>query len=331
MRKSIIYSVMMSVLLVACSTRHEPACENPNRIVGENVRSQFNEYEGLYNTIYSQTIQDILELDDIDAVLRHTSEGYFDIYDTSFYYLSQIVSAYYLDGTLFDLMDDAITTNGLSLDIENYQVNPHIMVPLISAMMDSVYVTPSYRYTIFNDDVYLHDEEKFALCVYYAVNNRIYDSLYGQTVVIRDDIHNQYATMQFPKSYDLPIQWIQPCDIYELPVNDISSIDTAVVYERIVHEIGMYKSFTSHEERVQYFSQLESNHTIYNVTSQECEEQREESIDDLETEIALAVIVTAATSADALPAVSCVYLVYYYAQRNYIEKQYKRCLENAED
>lgn len=322
----------MSALLVACSTEKEPSTfKNQHYDQDTGTRFPVGLYENLYDTIKTRVIPSVMDLHDIRDVFDAVMHGYLDEDDIDSAFVAHIIE--HNQDTILQLLEDAIDANDIQVDLEdnNLSWNAQYMGPVLSQMRDSVYITPSFRYNMIYTNFYLTEYEKFSLCLLAAINNTIYEEFFNNTVVIKDNYHELYYTIQLHPTSVLPIQWTRPWDIYEIEVADITLFNPADTEGYIAHYYGTYIPFHTHADRVYYLEVLDHGYDKYYVTSEECEEERDEAEDRLLTEIAFGLLLSAATAPEALPAASFVCLVYYEAQHMQIEKRYSDCLESVDD
>lgn len=329
MKKQIFYAVMMGLLLVACTTKNAPSSVEPLRIQGNGPLSIIDEYEELYETFKTTTIPAIMGLNNIDALLGGVIAGNTSASDITYESVANIVGAYYQNGSILELVNDALLENGFSLDLEDENVilDINLLDLLISDMQDSVYITSSYREQIFADET-IGEYEKVLLCLRCAISNIIYEDLYSHTIVVHDTQY--YFTMQFPEGNYLPVGWTLPCGICEISVENVSLFDTTNIAGTL-SLYGNYIPFDSHAARLEYLADLDHDFTTYYVTIQECKEQRDEAMDELLTDIAFGVLMSVATTGGNIGMASIVGLVFYYAQKTQIDREYSACVETAED
>ena len=331
MKRFYLFAVMMCSLLIACTMEKEPSTLKQQRIFESETRFPIGSYENLYDTIKIRVIPNIMELYDVQELFDDIIIGYLDEDDIDTLFIRQMGE--HNQESILQMLEDALEDNDIPLDLEdnNLAWHDYYMAPILSEMRDSVYITSNFRYEKIYTNFYLTEYEKFSLCLLAAINNTIFEELYNNTVVIRDDIHEFYYSTQFHPTTNLPVQWTNPWDIYEIHVEDISLFDPIDIGGYIAHEYGNYIPFHTYEECVSYLETLEHGYDMYYVTSEECEVEREEAEDRLLTDVAFGIVLSAATAPEALMVASFVCLVYYEAQHLKIEQQYRDCLASAED
>ena len=319
---------MMGILLVACASENAPT-ENSLKIQNSGTRSPVYEYEELYESIFSNELPKIMRMSAITELLENMAYGHFTARDTTYANIDSIVNDNIND--IYDIFDEALQQCNIPINLEtDTSWNSNVMEHFISGMLDSAYITPSYRYQIFaNGDI--GERERFSLCLWYAVNNKIYEMEHNYTIVVTDEQHNQYAILQLRDTTGFPFHWVTPCDIYEIQVNDIRSIDTTEILASITHNDGRYRSFISNAAREEYLSYMDSHYTIYYVTSQECEENRAAAMESLEMEISAVIIMSTAGGPDAVMVAATGCALYYLVKSSAIDIEYHDCLEEAED
>ena len=337
MKKIILFAIMMSSLLIACTTEKEPSTLTQHRINKSETRFPIDSYENLYDSIKISVIPNVMGLYDVQELFNDIILGYLDENDIDTILIGPIVE--HNQEFILQLFEDALNDTDIPLDLEDDYLawnDVYHMESIISEMRDSVYITSNFRYEKIYADFLLTEYEKFSLCLIAAINNTIYEELHNNTVVIKDDYNELYYTTQFHPTTSLPVQWANPCDIYEIRVNDVSLFDPKDINieEYIIHEYGNYIPFCTHKDRVYYLDMLDYNYDKYYVTSKECEEKYQENIDDLEMTVAAAMVGTIVGSMGNLAAVgamSVTMLVTWAAMKTYYDIERDKCLATAED
>lgn len=324
MKNKIIYAIMLGMLLIACTTEKEPLAGESHRLGEQGTRFPIEMYDSLYKAIQTNILPEIMEIEEISEYMYDVTYGYASI--DSMYIVGII--EHYQDDILY-LFQDALDTYEIPVDLSLGLTCSNAIDYTLLQMQDSVYVTPHFRNNIY-EDIHLSCDEKVALCIIAAIRNKIYEDWYGYTIVVKDDIHSLFYKMQLLDTTQVSSQWSLPWDIYEIEVNDISLFCPNEAHSYVYNQMGQPIPFAKHSDRLAYLDDL--NHDYHYVTSEECEERKNEEENHLLDEISLCILTTVATAGiESLPPACMVCLVYYYAQHKQIERRYTECLESAED
>lgn len=326
MMKKIIYVAVTVMLLVGCTTKNEPS--NSQKVPVSTTSLDVDYYEQMYQAYISSTLPEILHLDNIRQLWDVDANYDIDLIDTSYTNVSNIIQAYYDERVIHDVIVNTLYDNNIILNIDEYlnsETDVNLMDSLLRTVIETPYITLDYRTEIFLNDA-ISDYDKVTLCIVFAIKNFIYKKIYGRTIVVIDE-QGQYFSTQVPEDMYLPFGWSEPWNLYEIYVDDLSNFNMENLGSYLIRSV----EYESQDERDNYFYELETTYILY-VTREECEEEYNESIDDLNDEIvALAmagfilVLNPAAFGLDCL--MNC---TYYLVRKSQISAKYDRCVEEAE-
>ena len=325
MKQKFLYAAMISMLLIACTTEKEPLSGEPRRLGETGTRFPIQMYDSLYNAIQTNILPEIMEIQEISEYIYDVTYGYASI--DSMYIVGII--EHYQDDILY-LFQDALDTYEIPVDLSLGLTCSNAIDYTLLQMQDSVYVTPHFRNNIY-EDIHLSCDEKVALCIIAAIRNKIYEDCYGYTIVVKDDIHSLFYKMQLQDTTQVSSQWSLPWDIYEIEVNDISLFCPNEAHSYVYNQMGQPIPFSKHSDRLSYFDDL--NHDYRYVTSEECEIEYEESMEELNNRALECVTVSLRQihNTACFLAQNIIICVWYAVEQIRIKKAYRECLESAED
>lgn len=326
MMKKIIYVAVTVMLLVGCTTKNEPS--NSQKVPVSTTSLDVDYYEQMYQAYISSTLPEILHLDNIRQLWDVDANYDIDLIDTSYTNVSNIVQAYYDERVIHDVIVNTLYDNNIILDIDEYlnsETDVNLMDSLLRTAIETPYITLDYRTEIFLNDA-ISDYDKVTLCIVFAIKNFIYKKIYGRTIVVIDE-QGQYFSSQVPEDMYLPFGWSEPWNLYEIYVDDLSNFNMENLGSYLISSV----EYESQDERDNYFYELETTYILY-VTREECEEEYNESIDDLNDEIvALAMAGLILVPNPAAYGLNCLMnCTYYLVRKSQISARYDRCVEEAE-
>lgn len=326
MMKKIIYVAVTVMLLVGCTTKNEPS--NSQKVPVSTTSLDVDYYEQMYQAYISSTLPEILHLDNIRQLWDVDANYDIDLIDTSYTNVSNIVQAYYDERVIHDVIVNTLYDNNIILDIDEYlnsETDVNLMDSLLRTAIETPYITLDYRTEIFLNDA-ISDYDKVTLCIVFAIKNFIYKKIYGRTIVVIDE-QGQYFSTQVPEDMYLPFGWSEPWNLYEIYVDDLSNFNMENLGSYLIRSV----EYESQDERDNYFYELETTYILY-VTREECEEEYNESIDDLNDEIvALAMAGLILVPNPAAYGLNCLMnCTYYLVRKSQISARYDRCVEEAE-
>lgn len=323
MKKNLLFAFLAAIFLVACTTHQDPSTGKEGTTVRRTQNNTPNEYEGFYQTLISTTFPEILSLEEFEALMNGSAEVDMDDTEAVFSYVSEVIDSYSQNGYIRDIFDVALSQNNILLDWDDVlHVDDGMVDSLINVMGEERYMTLENRLDVFENGT-LNNDEKFVLCLSYAVNNLVYEVLYGKTAIVIDG-NNNYLTMQLDES---PIDLSQPWNLCEIYVDDIEHFDESNILSYPCNEI----TFSSHTEREAYLHDI---HEYYSqeVTIQECDAIYNAHIDQIKTEISAEILGTAVVTGGnvyAIAAASAGGLVAYILLAIHYKIEHKQCVNRA--
>lgn len=325
MKQKFLYAALFGMLLIACTTEKEPLSVEPHRLGETGTRFPFVMYDSLYIDIQTNILPEILSFEGIEDYLYNITYG--DALADSTYVVELI--EHYQDD-IFDLFQASLDRYDIPVDLSLGLTCSNAMESILMQMQDSVYITPYFRNNIY-EDTFLSDLEKVELCIIIAINNKIYEDRHSYTVVIKDENHSRFYMMQLQDTTYVSSLWSLPWDIYEIEVNDISLVCPEEAYSYVYHQMGQPIPFSKHSDRLSYLDDL--NQDYHYVTSEECEIEYEENMEEL-NQRALEFVITSLEHIQNpayFLAHNIIVCVWYATEQIRIKKIYRECLESAEN
>ena len=323
MKKNLLFAILAAIFLVACTANQDLSTGKKGTTVRRTQNNTPNEYEGLYQTLISTTLPEILSLEEFEALMDGSAEVDMDDTDAVFAYVSEVIDSYSQNGYIRDIFDVALVQNNIILDWNNeFHVDDYVIDSLVYVMGEEKYLTLASRLEVFENGT-LNNDEKYVLCLSYAVNNFVYDALYGKTAIVIDG-NNNYITMQLDES---PIDLSLPWNLCEIMVDDIEHFEESNILSYPCNEI----TFSSHAEREAYLHDI---HEYYSqeVTIQECDAIYAAHISQLELELSAGVLgYSPYVFIDPYGYAGAVTVLFiaYLAQVAYYKIEHKQCVNRA--
>ena len=262
-------------------------------------------------------------MEEFEALMNGSAEVDMDDTEAVFSYVSEVIDSYSQNGYIRDIFDVALSQNNILLDWDDVlHVDDGMVDSLINVMGEERYMTLENRLDVFENGT-LNNDEKFVLCLSYAVNNLVYEALYGKTALVIDG-NNNYLTIQLDES---PIDLSQPWNLCEIYVDNIEHFDESNILSYPCNEI----TFSSHTEREAYLHDI---HEYYSqeVTIQECDAIYAAQINQLQLELAAGALGYSPYAyyfpREYAGAVAVLYFV-YLAQVAYYKIEHKQCVNRA--
>jgi len=321
--------ILTSILLVGCSVGNEPTIR-PAKLSRNDISE--NIYEQSYQAFHSTAIHDILELNDISSLFNLDTE--IDLMDaeTTYDTIINIVNAYYSDGTLNQILESSLYSNGIICEIDQeHELDAQVMESLLLEIQNSKYITWNYRQRVF-EDVNIGLNEKLVISFIYAINNWMYESLHSHTLVVKDEA-SYYFTMQIPEDIAMSIYFEndQPLNLYEISIVDVSNFELDNLVSYIQNDATSYMVFNSHEERELYLELLDHSYTKQ-VTRQECDEIYRANIEQVEATVAgtmAGAVICGFYNPPTVGATALGMLVYWAVMVDYYKREHKACIASA--
>lgn len=328
MMKKIIYVAVTVMLLVGCTTKNEPS--NSQKVPVSTTSLDVDYYEQMYQAFISSTLPEILHLDNIRQLWDVDANYDIDLIDTSYTNVSNIIQAYYDERVIHDVIVNTLYDNNIILDINEYlnsETDVNLMDSLLRTAIETPYITLDYRTSIFENDN-ISDNDKVTLCFVFAIKNFIYKKIYGSTIVVIDE-QGRYFSTQVPEDMFLPFGWSESWNLYEIYVDNLSNFNMENLGSYVIRSI----EYESQDERDNYFYELETTYILY-VTREECEEEFNNTIDELEMDAAISIMAMAVISGfnpTAIMATTVLELAVFMMKYHDAEVERDRCIEEAED
>lgn len=328
MMKKIIYVAVTVMLLVGCTTKNEPS--NSQKVPVSTTSLDVDYYEQMYQAYISSTLPEILHLDNIRQLWDVDANYDIDLIDTSYTNVSNIIQAYYDERVIHDVIVNTLYDNNIILDIDEYlnsETDVNLMDSLLRTAIETPYITLDYRTSIFENDN-ISDNDKVTLCFVFAIKNFIYKKIYGSTIVVIDE-QGRYFSTQVPEDMFLPFGWSESWNLYEIYVDDLSNFNMENLGSYVIRSI----EYESQDERDNYFYELETTYILY-VTREECEEEFNNTIDDLEMDAAINIMAMAVISGfnpTGIMTITVVELAVFMMKYHDAVVERDRCIEEAED
>lgn len=323
MKKNLLFAILTAIFLVACTTTDDFSREKKETAVRRSQNNTPNEYEGFYQTLISSTLPEILSLEEFETLLDGNAEVDMDDTEAVFSYVSEVIDSYSQSGYIRDIIDAALSQNNITLNGNDVlHIDDYVVDSLLNVMGEEKYLTLTNRLEVF-EDATLNDDEKFVLCLSYAVNNWLYETLYGNTAIVVDG-YNNYFIMQLDES---PIDMALPWNLCEITIDDIQNFEESHILQYPCNEI----TFTSHAERENYLLNLQVYYS-QEVTIQECDAIYNAHIDQIQTEISAEILGTAVVTGGnvyAIAAASAGGLVAYILLAIHYKIEHKQCVNRA--
>ena len=331
MKRELLFAILIGIIFVGCSTKNEPML-HPQKLRRDALPESI--YELSYQAFYSTAIRNILGLSDIQSLFNwDTNIDLLDIDTTTYDNITNVVNAYYDDGTFDQIIASSLFTNGIVCEIEQDQeLEAQVMDSLIFDMQDSLYMTYNHRQCVF-DDVNIGHNEKIVISFIYAINNWMYESLHSRTLVVKDNNAEFYFTMQIPSEI-APLPYTdgdRPWNLYEITLIDISSFEPDNILSYIQNEATPYLVFNSHEERELYLELLDITYNKQ-VTRQECDAIYKANIENVEATVAgtmAGATIAGFYNPPAVGLTSIGMLIYWAYMVDYYKKEHEACLKSA--
>ena len=342
--KKIHYVVLMGLLLVACTTKNEPSLTK-GQIAYSQMRSSIAPidstaaaepidpseesidaavFENMYNDVYSLATE-LLSNDEIWTDLR---ERYNTVYDIAYDDVVSYVESQDIEGTsLSDYIAYRIEeiANRHEVYVDWSDINTDVMSSYITRMLDSVYVTPRHRHEVYDDSL-LNVNEKFALTIAYAFKNYAYLNDRTQQLLVKDS-YSRYLLTSVPE--DIPFRG----EFFVVTVDDLGQYDIEEIggcLKGTIPYTDMYLyQFGTYAEKKDFIDQLGDTHFYY-VTAEECKEERDARIDELETNLAYGCALSAFAGFETFGTVCLSAAFIYTVVRIAIEIEYRNCLKEAD-
>ena len=328
MMKKIIYVAVTVMLLVGCTTKNEPS--NSQKVPVSTISLDVDYYEQMYQAFISSTLPEILHLDSIHPLWDLDLIDDVDLIDTSYTNVSNIIQAYYDERVIHDVIVNTLYDNNIILDIDEYlnsETDVNLMDSLLRTAIETPYITLDYRTSIFENDN-ISDNDKVTLCFVFAIKNFIYKKIYGCTIVVIDE-QGRYFSTQVPEDMFLPFGWSESWNLYEIYVDDLSNFNMENLGSYVIRSV----EYESQDERDNYFYELETTYILY-VTREECEEEFNNTIDELEMDAAvniMAMAVITGFNTTVIMTTTLVELAVFMFKYNDAVVERDRCIEEAED
>lgn len=328
MMKKIIYVAVTVMLLVGCTTKNEPS--NSQKVPVSTTSLDVDYYEQMYQAYISSTLPEILHLDNIRQLWDVDANYDIDLIDTSYTNVSNIIQAYYDERVIHDVIVNTLYDNNIILDIDEYlnsETDVNLMDSLLRTAIETPFITLDYRTSIFENDN-ISDNDKVTLCFVFAIKNFIYKKIYGSTIVVIDE-QGRYFSTQVPEDMFLPFGWSESWNLYEIYVDDLSNFNMENLGSYVIRSI----EYESQDERDNYFYELETTYILY-VTREECEEEFNNTIDELEMDAAISIMATAVISGfnpTGIMTITVLELAVFMMKYHDAEVERDRCIEEAED
>ena len=328
MMKKIIYVAVTVMLLVGCTTKNEPS--NSQKVPVSTTSLDVDYYEQMYQAYISSTLPEILHLDNIPQLWDVDANYDIDLIDTSYTNVSNIIQAYYDERVIHDVIVNTLYDNNIILDIDEYlnsETDVNLMDSLLRTAIETPYITLDYRTSIFENDN-ISDNDKVTLCFVFAIKNFIYKKIYGSTIVVIDE-QGRYFSTQVPEDMFLPFGWSESWNLYEIYVDDLSNFNMENLGSYVIRSI----EYESQDERDNYFYELETTYILY-VTREECEEEFNNTIDELEMDAAISIMAMAVITGfnpTAIMTTTVLELAVFMMKYHDAEVERDRCIEEAED
>lgn len=328
MMKKIIYVAVTVMLLVGCTTKNEPS--NSQKVPVSTTSLDVDYYEQMYQAYISSTLPEILHLDNIRQLWDVDANYDIDLIDTSYTNVSNIIQAYYDERVIHDVIVNTLYDNNIILDIDEYlnsETDVNLMDSLLRTAIETPYITLDYRTSIFENDN-ISDNDKVTLCFVFAIKNFIYKKIYGSTIVVIDE-QGRYFSTQVPEDMFLPFGWSESWNLYEIYVDDLSNFNMENLGSYVIRSI----EYESQDERDNYFYELETTYILY-VTREECEEEFNNTIDELEMDAAISIMAMAVFSGfnpTSIMTITVLELAVFMMKYHDAEVERDRCIEEAED
>ena len=328
MMKKIIYVAVTVMLLVGCTTKNEPS--NSQKVPVSTTSLDVDYYEQMYQAYISSTLPEILHLDNIRQLWDVDANYDIDLIDTSYTNVSNIIQAYYDERVIHDVIVNTLYDNNIILDIDEYlnsETDVNLMDSLLRTAIETPYITLDYRTSIFENDN-ISDNDKVTLCFVFAIKNFIYKKIYGSTIVVIDE-QGRYFSTQVPEDMFLPFGWSESWNLYEIYVDDLSNFNMENLGSYVIRSI----EYESQDERDNYFYELETTYILY-VTREECEEEFNNTIDELEMDAAISIMAMAVITGfnpTAIMTTTVLELAVFMMKYHDAEVERDRCIEEAED
>lgn len=328
MMKKIIYVAVTVMLLVGCTTKNEPS--NSQKVPVSTTSLDVDYYEQMYQAYISSTLPEILHLDNIRQLWDVDANYDIDLIDTSYTNVSNIIQAYYDERVIHDVIVNTLYDNNIILDIDEYlnsETDVNLMDSLLRTAIETPYITLDYRTSIFENDN-ISDNDKVTLCFVFAIKNFIYKKIYGSTIVVIDE-QGRYFSTQVPEDMFLPFGWSESWNLYEIYVDDLSNFNMENLGSYVIRSI----EYESQDERDNYFYELETTYILY-VTREECEEEFNNTIDELEMDAAISIMAMAVITGfnpTAIMTTTLLELTVFMMKYHDAVVERDRCIEEAED
>lgn len=328
MMKKIIYVAVTVMLLVGCTTKNEPS--NSQKVPVSTTSLDVDYYEQMYQAYISSTLPEILHLDNIRQLWDVDANYDIDLIDTSYTNVSNIIQAYYDERVIHDVIVNTLYDNNIILDIDEYlnsETDVNLMDSLLRTAIETPFITLDYRTSIFENDN-ISDNDKVTLCFVFAIKNFIYKKIYGSTIVVIDE-QGRYFSTQVPEDMFLPFGWSESWNLYEIYVDDLSNFNMENLGSYVIRSI----EYESQDERDNYFYELETTYILY-VTREECEEEFNNTIDELEMDAAISIMAMAVISGfnpTGIMTITVLELAVFMMKYHDAEVERDRCIEEAED
>lgn len=328
MMKKIIYVAVTVMLLVGCTTKNEPS--NSQKVPVSTTSLDVDYYEQMYQAFISSTLPEILHLDSIHSLWDVDANYDIDLIDTSYTNVSNIIQAYYDERVIHDVIVNTLYDNNIIFDIDEYlnsETDVNLMDSLLRTAIETPYITLDYRTSIFENDN-ISDNDKVTLCFVFAIKNFIYKKIDGRTIVVIDE-QGRYFSTQVPEDMFLPFGWSESWNLYEIYVDDLSNFNMENLGSYVIRSI----EYESQDERDNYFYELETTYILY-VTREECEEEFNNTIDELEMDAAISIMAMAVISGfnpTAIMTTTVLELAVFMMKYHDAEVERDRCIEEAED
>lgn len=328
MMKKFIYVAVTVMLLVGCTTKNEPS--NSQKVPVSTTSLDVDYYEQMYQAYISSTLPEILHLDNIRQLWDVDANYDIDLIDTSYTNVSNIIQAYYDERVIHDVIVNTLYDNNIILDIDEYlnsETDVNLMDSLLRTAIETPYITLDYRTSIFENDN-ISDNDKVTLCFVFAIKNFIYKKIYGSTIVVIDE-QGRYFSTQVPEDMFLPFGWSESWNLYEIYVDDLSNFNMENLGSYVIRSI----EYESQDERDNYFYELETTYILY-VTREECEEEFNNTIDELEMDAAISIMAMAVFSGfnpTSIMTITVLELAVFMMKYHDAEVERDRCIEEAED
>ena len=322
MKKNLLFAILAAIFLVACTTNQDLSTGKKGTTVKRTQNNMPNKYEGLYQTLISTTLPEILSWEEFEALMDGSAEVDMDDFEAVSFYVSEVVESYSQNGYLRTLFELALSTNNITLNWDdNLSLNEERINLLLNNMSSEMYLPSNSRIDVFEDED-LNNDEKFVLCLSYAVNNWLYETLYGQTAIVVD-LNNNYFTIQLDES---PFPLSQTWNLYEISVDEIDQFEESNILSYPCNEI----TFSSHTEREAYLHYI---HEYYSqeVTIQECDAIYAAQINQLELDLASGVMSATifVITPQAYTALMTSLLIDYLCHAAYYKIEHKQCVNRA--